>query len=940
VVSTALGGTLAAVRAVRAELVGREPERSVLREFVERGGHGDALILVGEAGFGKTALWESAIDAARARGIRVLSTRANEAEAQLGFAGLIDLFGDVDGEALARLPTPQRDALEVALLRAAPTEKPPGPGAIALGTLNVVRALAADGPVVLAIDDLPWLDPPSADAIAFASRRLDREPVAFLLAKRPTHPSALERALEPHLRRVDVGPLSLGAIRHLLSERLGLSLPRLLLRRLVEATQGNPLFALEFGRVLMEQGRPTAGEALPVPDAVEDLLGARVARLSPPLGRLLLTVALSAEIRAADLRRLVGPAPVEEAVDTGLLTVDGGRMRASHPLLAAAARKRSSARERRALHAELAEVVADQGLRARHLALAADAPDETLATTVAAAAAAASVRGARYEAVELAEHAVRLTPQSSQARRAERVLALAGYLRVAGELQRITDLLTPEVESMPSGPLRARAWLLLAAGMHIKTVDDARRHYERALAESPGDRVLRAYVVANTSTAVVGVARIGEAEAQALEVLPAARADPEVERMVLYALAWARSLRGLPIDDVCTRYEEVSPTASHGADSPERIAAQRLVWRGELDEARRTFTRLLAIADERGEAGSYAFQRLHVCEVALRAGAWDQASHLLDEWGESAEREFLLQPMYERCRALLAAGRGVPEEAQRWAAEAIARAEEIGTQWDWLEGLRARGLAALLVREPARAAEALRQVWAYTMQEGVDEPGVFPAAPELVEALVELGELAEARSVAARLRALAEAQEHPWGLVSARRCDGLIGLAAAGEGEDELRVAVDELERLGLRFDAARVLLALGRSERRQRRWAKARAALASAAEAFDRIGSHGWAEAARADLERVPGRRSRPPGELTESERRAAELAASGLANKEIAQALFVSVHTVEQHLSRAYAKLGVRSRSQLAGALRGEAGVPNPAGTRSSAGEAPRGA
>ena len=104
------------------------------------------------------------------------------------------------------------------------------------------------------------------------------------------------------------------------------------------------------------------------------------------------------------------------------------------------------------------------------------------------------------------------------------------------------------------------------------------------------------------------------------------------------------------------------------------------------------FMRLLSIADERGEAGSYAFYRLHLCELALRAGAWEEASQLLDEWADSAEREFLLPPMYERCRALLAAGRGLPEEAEQWAGEAIARAQRIGVQWDWLEALRARGI--------------------------------------------------------------------------------------------------------------------------------------------------------------------------------------------------------------------------------------------------------
>jgi DNA-binding CsgD family transcriptional regulator/uncharacterized protein HemY len=347
------------------------------------------------------------------------------------------------------------------------------------------------------------------------------------------------------------------------------------------------------------------------------------------------------------------------------------------------------------------------------------------------------------------------------------------------------------------------------------------------------------------------------------------------------------------------------------------VAGQRLVWRGEVDAARTIFTELASIAEQRGESISYALQRLHLCELELRVGDWGAAERLLGDWAESPAGEMLLPPMYSRCRALLAAGRGFTREASRWASETVAIASETGIRWDWLEGMRARAMAALLAREPARAAESLRAIWAHTEREGVEEPGVFPAAPDLVEALVELDELGEAQAVAARLRTLAEAQEHPWGLATARRCEGLIQLAVAGEGARQLEGAAEEHERLGLHFDRARTLLALGRAARRRKKWALARTALESASVAFDRLASPGWAEAARSELERVPGRRRGAADELTESERRTAELAASGLANKEIAQALFVSVHTVERHLSHAYAKLGVRSRAQLAGVI-----------------------
>jgi DNA-binding CsgD family transcriptional regulator len=226
-------------------------------------------------------------------------------------------------------------------------------------------------------------------------------------------------------------------------------------------------------------------------------------------------------------------------------------------------------------------------------------------------------------------------------------------------------------------------------------------------------------------------------------------------------------------------------------------------------------------------------------------------------------------------------------------------------------------VAASLRHEPAAAAESLRSVWAHAANEGVGEPGAFPVAPELVEALVETGELDEAGAVTERLRLLSERQEHPWGLAGARRCDALVRLAAGAYDEGAARTleqAADEYGALALPFDRARTLLALGRVQRRRRKWAAARRSLEQAVLAFEALDSRGWAEEARADLARVGARRPAAPGALTRAEQRVAELAAAGQSNEEIARTLFVSPKTVEVHLSHVYAKLGVRSRTQLA--------------------------
>jgi len=900
---------------------GREAELEELDAFFAAPPTQSGLVLIGKPGIGKSTLWEAGIAAAHRRGVTALSARPASAEARLSFAGLTDLLDGVDIDAVGRLPPPQRYALEVAILRSEPGETPPEPRAIALGFLGVLRALASERPLLVAIDDVQWLDDPSAEAIAFAARRLRPEAARFLLARRVGEASTLEKAIPPSgLLAVEIGPLSLGATRRMLSDRLGVTLPRRVLQTVVETAEGTPLFALELVRTLSERGLPGFGDDVPVPERLEDLLGTRVEQVPPPARTLLLAVALAGDLRASSLAAIVpdGTA-LDDAAKRGLVVVENERARASHPLLAAAAVARAAPRERRELHRTLASVVADRELRARHLALAAERPDDELAATVAAAAASAAARGARLDAVELGEHALRLTPPGSRDR-PERLLALAHYLDNAGDLRGLADLLTPELPALPPGSLRARAWLLLAEGSHVQTVDDYRRHLRQALAEAANEPALHAVAVAKNSSAVIAVRRIPDAEAETFAVLPdARRAGPDVERLVLYALAWARGLRGRPVDDLCDRFHAASPTPSHLTESPDRVACQRLVWRGDLADARSFITRLLATADERGEAISYELHRLHLCELELRSGNWDAAEALLDEWAESADRYVLVPPMYERCRALLAVGRGSPDDAERWAAGAIERADAIGVDWDRLEALRARGTAALLAHEPERAGANLGAVWEHMAREGVDEPGVFPVVPDLVEVLVELGRIEEASRATARLADLAAQHQHPWGLVTARRCLCVVRLAhghnrAAGE---ELQLAADAYAELGIRFEAARTLLVLGRMHRRHRRWAAARAALEAAASALDGMGSPGWAEEARSELSRVSSRRPAGPDELTPAERRVAALAADGLSNKEIARSLFISVHTVEIHLSHTYAKLGVHSRAQLPRAL-----------------------
>jgi DNA-binding CsgD family transcriptional regulator len=908
-------------------VIGREPELAMLEEFLDWGTPWLALLLTGGPGIGKTALWERGLRLARDRGIRVLAARPSGAEAELSFAGLFDLLEGIDIGSVGGLPVPQRRALEAALLRAEPMAAAPERFAIAAGFLSVLRSLVASAPLLVAVDDLQWLDAASAEVLAFAARRADGQRFRFLLSRRSGSATGAEGALGPVvLHTTEVGPLSLNATRRLLSQCLSLTMPPRTLQRLFDATQGNPLLALELGRALAGGQTWAIGTEPPVTDLVSNPFGARVAKLPGPSRRALLATALSGRLSLPQLTAVADAAAVEDLVAAGLLIPDGERVRPSHPLLAVAARKHSRTGELQALHLALADVAGDQTLRARHLALSAPAQDTDMAGTVAAAATAAVRRGAAHDAAELAEHALRLTPPSA-AEHPGRLLALARCLLEVGELSRVTELLGPRIAELPAGGLRARAHLLLGEGADLAGHED---HLERALANSGNDPALRATALATKSLllALVRVERIAEAEALAAEAHRLApSAGPGVARHAQQALIWARILRGHPVEDVTERSRGVaghsSLYAGHSSlyeGSIDRPAAVQLAFSGRIGEARAALCRLLALADERGETRFGVVLTLHRCELELRAGELREASRMLDEWAESGATEGM-ETGHARCRALLASLRGRPDEVERWAAEAVPSTVtgDPWDMWDELEVLRACGIAALFSHEPERAAATLGRVWEHTLRAGVADPGAFPVAPDLVEALAWLGRTAEVDAVTGRLRDLAERQHHPWARASASRCGAVVRLVS---GYDEgaaarLADAAASYGKLGLRFDRARSLLWLGQAARRARKRTAARRALETASAEFDALGSPGWAGQARAELDLLGARRAASAGSLTAAEQRVVDLAASGLSNKQIARRLFVAVHTVEVHLAHAYAKLGVHSRAQLASRL-----------------------
>ena len=424
------------------------------------------------------------------------------------------------------------------------------------------------------------------------------------------------------------------------------------------------------------------------------------------------------------------------------------RRRRPRPRLASAGSRRGRAGIRRGRAARAPSRPRRCGRRGRagtrHLALAEARPDAGLTGTAAAAAASAARRGAPQAAVRLAEHALRLTPHDDPDRDS-RVLELAGYLLVAGEKRRVTDVLEPQVHSLPRGAMRAQAFLLLSSG-EIRGNDDIQRYLELALAESGSDGRARASVLADMAenVAVVRVERIAEADAWALEALPPTPGAPSRART-------SRAVRaGLDAEPRRPRDRRRVRALSGGVEwcVPHRVlagagrgAAARVARR---DRARRGDPEPSARGGRRaGRAVVVRFAAAAPVRARARAGEWDSAERSLDAWAQCADRELLHWPMYERCRALLAAGRGLPVEARRWGTEADERGGGRGSagissrrigRWD--------GRAA--AHETATAAERLRAVGAHASARVSASRARSRSLPRLVEALVELGDLEEA----------------------------------------------------------------------------------------------------------------------------------------------------------------------------------------------------
>ncbi|MDQ3379629.1 MAG: AAA family ATPase [Actinomycetota bacterium] len=912
-----------------AELVGRDEELGlVLATLADLPA---AVVLEGEAGIGKTCIWRAAVAELAAGGVRVLSSRPAETESQLSYAGLADILDPVLDEAVTALPSPQRRALEVALQRVEPEGGPPDQAAIAFAVLGALRAATETGPVVVAVDDMQWLDPPSLFALGFVAGRLRRETVGFLLALRSgsmERPALeLERRLgEERVRLIRLGPLSLGALHHLVQTRLEVALSRPTLQRVYETSSGNAFFALEIARALHERGAEMpAGEPLPVPGELRELLRARLATLPRDSEEALLfaaamsqaTVGLVAEAVEAD------PLPgLRCSVDAELIELDGERIRFTHPLFASALYSGIDGDRRRKIHRRLATIVTDPEERARHLALCTTDADARVASVLDEAARIARARGAPQAAAELSELAFRLTPQPEAESAHRRRLDAGSAHFEAGDTARALALFGEAAENAHLGSLRAEALARLARVHHY--AGDQRvavELFRRCLADG-ADASVRADAADGLATSLFFLRE--ELPDALSHARSAARLAQEEGNRA--ALAVALGTQGM-IEAVLGRAEAVPTLESAVAleewtrevplvRQPSFQLAFARVWMDDFAEARAALEGIRQRAVARGDASSLPFVLTYLSLAECLSGRWQEAMRAADEGVDVAlaasqgiGRAFALS-----ARALVASCLGREEAARSDADEALALAER-GAMLATTTSLWALGVLELALENWAEVHRRLGPLVERVEAAGIGEPGSIRFVTDDVEALVALGDLEAARAQLERFEKRARRVGRRSALAAAHRCRGLLATASgtADEAFAEFGRALDELERLPMPFERARTLLALGAAQRRGKQRRAARKTLEEALAAFDELGASLWSERTRRELRRISGR-APSRGELTPTERRVAELVAEGRTNKEVAAALYVAPRTVEGTLSRVYTKLGVRSRTELA--------------------------
>jgi DNA-binding CsgD family transcriptional regulator len=900
-------------------LFGRERETAVLGRLVStaREGHGAVLVVYGDPGVGKTALLEGVSEAAQ--DFRVIGTAGIEGEMELDYAALQQLCAPLL-EFSDRLPGPQRDALDVAFGLGA--GHAPNPFLVGLATLGLLSEAAERQPLLCVVDDAHWLDDSSTRVLALLARRLPAERVALVFATRSVC-NGLTRFPQLH-----VGPLGHRDARALLESVLPSRLDESVLERIIAETGGNPLALIELPRGLTP-GQLAGGfglpAALPLSAGIEQSFKRRLKRL-PADTRLLLLLAAADPIgdplllwRAAE--KLGIPVDAAAGGETERLLRIGEQVTFRHPLVRSAAYGSASSEQRRAVHLALAEAtdrVADPDRRAWHLAVAAAGPNEEVASELEHSAGRAQARGGLAAGAAFLQRSVALT--GDPARKVDRALAAARAHLYAGAFDNALSVL-PIAEQGPADELQqAQAQLLrgqIAFSSRIGSdglplLLSAAKRLERVDAGLARETYLDAWGAAWFAGSLASAGGL-------LEVSRAARLAPPSTHLaqpfdlLLEGFALLMTEGRAAAAPTLRRATEVFTAGDIPVENSFRWAAlptipSYVLWDDESWHA--INVRQLASAREAGALARLPMALITGAVLDAWAGDFAKASEATSEASMIVELTGTRLAPY--AAMLLVALQGREADASALLETAIEEAAGVGQGFGVQWGEFAK---AILFNGLGRYDEAF-----VAAQNAIDDtPELFIsswALAELIEAASRCGGKREVGSAAERLEEHTAVANTDWGLGIAARSRAL--LTDGDAAEPLYREAIERLGRTRLRPELGRAHLLYGEWLRRQRRRIDARAELRVAREMFADFGMEAFTERARVELE-ATGEHARKRttdtlGDLTPQEAQISRLVAEGQTNREIAAQLFISASTVEYHLRKAFRKLGVTSRMQLA--------------------------
>ena len=871
-------------------LVGREAEQRELDSLLDsaRNDRSAVLLLRGEAGIGKTALLEYTQQ--QANDMQVLRCVGIEAEHELPFAGMHQLVRPCT-DLIDRLPDPQAVALGRALgLRSDGVEDR---FLVSLGLLSLLAEACDDGPLLCCIDDAQWLDSPSAEALVFAARRLEAEPIAMLIAVRE---GDLRSFAAPGVRELEVRALAEDAAARLLSERLDSNASPAVVASLLSTANGNPLALLELPAGLSTEqlggAEPILGPP-PVRPAVEDSFRARVEELPDATRRLLLVAAadeagdLGAVARAAE-RLGLDTIDLHAAERHGLLRLDGS-VSFRHPLIRSVIYRSARREDRKAAHEALADVVSDSTSRAWHRALVAEGAHEGVAAELSpnparrghrlACAAQASLDAARPDAaLALVERAAPFVDDPQDAMQLDMVRA-----QFAGRRGSPADSLS----------------LLRRAGATIA----------RVAPEEASELVAWSVFVSIT----VGQLEAGVADARL--AIDAIDSRGPLGRFARTFIDGAAALFG---GDAATAGDLLQDTLQIGrefmSDRPMVLKAFVHAFVGDYARSREVTAEAIARARSDGRLGGQVgtFPLLIIAELgegrlAAAASSVAEGIDLAEQLGFDNDVTACLA-----LRARIAARQGREAECRADAEVAMRRSVAIDLVW---VSEQARLAFAELELALGNAAEALEH---FEQLDPAPMPPVAPlAAPDVIDAALRLGDTARAQAALDYFGAWVPVARAPVVKGMLGRCRALL----AEDPDEADRLFREALEHHGPGtsvWERARTQLAYGERLRRDRRKSEARAQLRNAVDAFEGLGAAPWAERARGELnatgETARKRDVSTLDHLTPQELRIARLVADGGTNREVGAQLFVSPKTVDYHLRKVFVKLGISSRVELA--------------------------